>query len=105
MHKRFDIVDKSIVLSNSEDNTIDFYLNPDDAEKQIILGSGTCGGIDTMIKFNPSLIEKKRLQAIKNNLHINNLLKFAFFIWLISIFIPGETWNFHLVGVVKKAKI
>ena len=34
MHKRFDIVDKSIVLSNSEDNTIDFYLNPDDAEKQ-----------------------------------------------------------------------
>ncbi len=39
MHKRFDIVDKSIVLSNSEDNTIDFYLNPDDAEKQNILKS------------------------------------------------------------------
>ncbi len=37
MHKRFDIVDKSIVLSSREENTIDFYLNPDEVEKQNIL--------------------------------------------------------------------
>jgi magnesium transporter len=37
MHKQFDIVDRAIVLSNNEDNSIDFYLNPDEAEKQNIL--------------------------------------------------------------------
>ena len=39
MYKKFDIVDRVIVLSSNEDNAIDFYLNPDEAEKQIILKS------------------------------------------------------------------
>ena len=39
MHKKFDIVDKAIVLSDKEDNAIDFYLNPDEKEKQNILTS------------------------------------------------------------------
>ena len=37
MHKKFDIVERVIVLSEKDDNSIDFYLNPDEKEKQDIL--------------------------------------------------------------------
>jgi hypothetical protein len=37
MHKKFDIVDKAIVLCDKDDYAIDFYVNPDDTEKQNIL--------------------------------------------------------------------
>ncbi|MGE5682084.1 MAG: CorA family divalent cation transporter, partial [Bacillota bacterium] len=39
MHKRFDIVDRTIVLSDSADNAIDFFINPDEKEKQSILAN------------------------------------------------------------------
>lgn len=37
MHKKFDLLDKSISLSNNDDNRIDFYINPNETEKNIIL--------------------------------------------------------------------
>lgn len=37
MHKKYDIVDRTIVPSDREDNTIDFYINPDENEKQRLL--------------------------------------------------------------------
>ncbi|HPG39298.1 MAG TPA: magnesium transporter CorA family protein [bacterium] len=37
MYKKFNIVDRTIVLTDKEDNVIDFYINPDDKEKQNIL--------------------------------------------------------------------
>ena len=37
MHKKFEIVDRSIVLSNKEDSVINFFINPDENEKQSIL--------------------------------------------------------------------
>jgi len=37
MHKKFDIVDRIIVLTNRDDNLIDFYIDPDEKEKQSIL--------------------------------------------------------------------
>jgi len=43
--------------------SIDMRLNP--PSKQVLLGKGTCGGIDTVRKFNPDVIngdDKKRLK-------------------------------------------
>jgi magnesium transporter len=37
MHKKFDIVNKVIVPADRHDNIIDFYINPNEQEKQIIL--------------------------------------------------------------------
>lgn len=37
MHKKFDLLDKSISLSYNDDNRIDFYINPNEAEKNNIL--------------------------------------------------------------------
>ena len=37
MHKKYDIVDRTIVPSDKEDNVIDFYINPDENEKQRLL--------------------------------------------------------------------
>lgn len=37
MYKKFDIVDKTIVTVERDDNLIDVYINPDDTEKQQIL--------------------------------------------------------------------
>jgi magnesium transporter len=37
MNKKFDIVDKAIVPSEKENNLIDFFINPDENEKQSIL--------------------------------------------------------------------
>ncbi len=37
MHKKFDIVERAVMLSDKEDNLIDIYTNPDEKEKQEIL--------------------------------------------------------------------
>lgn len=37
MHKKFDIVDRAIVLSDKDNNLIDIFINPDEKEKQSIL--------------------------------------------------------------------
>jgi glycosyltransferase involved in cell wall biosynthesis len=42
----------------------------DKKEKQVILGKGTCGGIDTQRKFNPHLIDKNKLLNLKTKLGI-----------------------------------
>jgi magnesium transporter len=39
MNKKFDIVDRQIVPTDKQDNLIDFYINPDEIEKQSILTS------------------------------------------------------------------
>lgn len=39
MLKKFDIIDRTITLSNRENNLIDFYVNPNEAEKQQILSN------------------------------------------------------------------
>lgn len=37
----------------------------DKPEKQLVLGRGSCNGIDTINKFNPSLIDKEELLALR----------------------------------------
>ena len=39
MHKKFDIMDRTIVSSENDNNAIDFYINPDEKEKNIILAN------------------------------------------------------------------
>jgi len=41
-------------------------LKIDKPGKAVILGSGTCGGIDTITKFNPKFIESSNLEQLKN---------------------------------------
>lgn len=41
-------------------------------KKQFIIGKGSCGGIDTYIKFNPANIEKEKLDFLKNKLNIGS---------------------------------
>ena len=40
----------------------------DKASKQVIIGHGSCSGIDVENKFNPALIDKQKLLAIKKSL-------------------------------------
>lgn len=51
-------VSPSLFKRSIEDN-----LAP--AKKQIILGKGTCNGVDTINHFNPSLIESKQVEELK----------------------------------------
>ena len=46
------------------------HLNSSD--KQIVIGKGTCGGIDTQMLFNPKLINKTDLDNLKRKLKISN---------------------------------
>lgn len=39
-------------------------------QKQFVIGHGTCGGIDTQDVFNPVLIDKDKLSAIRTSLHL-----------------------------------
>jgi glycosyltransferase involved in cell wall biosynthesis len=45
-------------------------LKIDTPDKTVLLGSGTCGGIDTISKFAPRLIEDKKLEVLRNSLKI-----------------------------------
>jgi len=45
-------------------------LNP--AWKQTMLGKGTCGGIDTIEKFNPFNIDQDKLLSLKTKYNINS---------------------------------
>lgn len=40
--------------------------------KQIILGKGTCNGVDTQYKFNPELIERNKVEELRVKYGINN---------------------------------
>ena len=40
------------------------HLSP--ASKQVLLGNGTCGGIDTLKKYNPANIDRLKLLALKD---------------------------------------
>lgn len=42
------------------------------AKKQIILGKGTCNGVDTINHFNPSVIENSKVEALKTKYGIHN---------------------------------
>jgi len=44
----------------------------DKKEKQIILGKGTCGGIDTQIKFNPDVIQKHEQLALLKKIGLDD---------------------------------
>lgn len=46
-------------------------LKIDKPGKCVILGSGTCGGIDTINKFNPELTEPGKLRKLRNKLGID----------------------------------
>ena len=43
-----------------------------EAEKQYVIGHGTCGGIDAQNIFNPSLVDADKLLIIKKNLGLND---------------------------------
>jgi len=45
-------------------------LNP--FNKQLVLGKGTCSGIDAIDKFNPELVQRQNVLALKDALGINN---------------------------------
>jgi len=45
-------------------------LNKED--KQIVIGRGTCGGIDSMLKFNPENIDIQKRDNVKNLLNLNS---------------------------------
>jgi glycosyltransferase involved in cell wall biosynthesis len=60
---------KIICVSKSLYNlSLKEHLNP--VKKQKILGKGTCGGIDTINKFNPELIDKERVVELKQKYKI-----------------------------------
>ena len=40
--------------------------------KQVILNKGTCTGIDSQLKFNPELIDIKKISALRQNLQIKD---------------------------------
>jgi len=62
---------KVVVVSNYiYERSIQDHLNK--ASKQLILGKGTCGGIDTQFKFNPSYIDQKRLENLRIRLKIED---------------------------------
>lgn len=44
------------------------HLNP--ARKQLVLGQGTCGGIDTQILFNPKLVLAEQVEAVRSRMGI-----------------------------------
>ncbi len=38
--------------------------------KQLVLRKGTCGGIDTINKFNPDIIDKEKVSSLRKSLGI-----------------------------------
>lgn len=40
--------------------------------KRVLLGSGSCGGIDTIGLFNPMFIDKEKLSTLKNKYNVND---------------------------------
>lgn len=50
--------------------SIDYKLNPQ--KKQVVLGKGTCGGIDAIDKFNPINIKTGKLKLLKESLNFND---------------------------------
>lgn len=42
------------------------------ASKQIILGYGTCGGIDTVNKFNPAIIDRNKIANLRKKYNISD---------------------------------
>ena len=44
------------------------------AEKQYVIGHGTCGGIDAQNIFNPSLVDADKLLIISNWSHLENCI-------------------------------
>lgn len=76
------------------------------ASKQIVLGNGTCSGIDTQGKFNPGKIDKVKLSALKSKWGINEndwvigytgrLVRDKGIIELVSAFKKLENGNSHI---------
>lgn len=61
---------KIICVSQSLYNlSLKEHLNP--VKKQKLLGKGTCGGIDTINKFNPDLINKERVVELRQEYKIS----------------------------------
>lgn len=57
-------VSKSVMLVSKEDGLNNY-------DKNLMLGLGTCNGVDTKYKFNPSLILPQDLEDIKNKLGLD----------------------------------
>ena len=61
---------KVVCVSNSlMQQSLHDHLCP--ASKQVILGKGTCGGIDTQKKYNPALINPEKLAAYRAQYGLN----------------------------------
>lgn len=62
---------KIVCVSPSVYNrSIELQLNS--KEKQIILGKGTCGGIDATNTFNPEMIEPEMLNKLRSSLNLSD---------------------------------
>jgi len=65
------LANKIVVVSHSlAELSLEIKLNPE--QKQYVLGKGSCGGIDTINKFNPSVIKSDKKGKLQNKLKIEN---------------------------------
>lgn len=61
--------DKVVCVSDFvKEKRLEFRI--DNPSKQVKLGAGTCGGIDTINSFNPDLISRSKLSDLKTKLNI-----------------------------------
>jgi len=65
------LANKIVVVSPSLAN-LSLELKLNSPKKQFVLGKGSCGGIDTINKFNPDMINVEKKELIKNKLNISN---------------------------------
>lgn len=63
---------KKVVCVSNSVKKISEKDNLNLASKNLLLGLGTCNGIDTEIKFNPELPDKQLISKLKNDFAIND---------------------------------
>lgn len=63
--KKVVCVSKSVARRRQEDGI-------EKAQKQVVLGCGSCNGVDTQSKFNPDLVDDNEINALREKYEIKN---------------------------------
>lgn len=78
-YKLMKFVDRFTAYNATKIVNVSDYLNKkaisdnlNSSQKQLIIGKGSCGGIDTVNKFNPEKIDNVKREIIKNSLEITD---------------------------------
>ena len=66
------LLSTNIVNVSPSVNTLSISAHLNSERKQIVFGKGTCGGIDTLNRFNPSLIDNDKLTRLREQYHISD---------------------------------